>query len=169
MTNHRTAASLLLVSALLASACCSSGPRAVASAARSAPTPSPEARALYDEIARADQALFDAFNAHDLAGVKTFFADDMEMYHDTGGLLSFADAIAGTESNFAKDNGLRRDLVPGTLEVYPIRGYGAIEVGAHTFCHREDGRDDCGTFKFLHVWRQRDGQWQITRAVSYDH
>lgn len=169
MTNHRPAASLLLLSAMLASACCSSGPRAGAVATPSAAPVSPEARALYDEIARVDRALFDAFNAHDLSRVKKFFADDMEMYHDTGGLLSFADVVGGTESNFAKDNGLRRDLVPGTLEVYPIRGYGAIETGAHTFCHREDGRDDCGTFKFLHVWRRRDGQWQITRAVSYDH
>jgi CubicO group peptidase (beta-lactamase class C family) len=125
--------------------------------------------ALYDEIARADAALFDAFNAHDLAKVKTFFAEDLEFFHDTGGLLSFKSAMAGFESNFAKNNGLRRDLVEGSLEVHPIRDYGAIQTGAHTFCHVENGANECGTFKFVHVWKKKDGRWQITRAISYDH
>jgi hypothetical protein len=77
--------------------------------------------------------------------------------------------MRGFESNFVKNNGLRRDLVDGTLEVYPIANYGAIETGAHTFCHVEGGRNDCGTFRFLHVWRKKNGRWQITRAVSYGH
>lgn len=125
--------------------------------------------ALEDEIRHADQELFAAFNAHDLPGLQRFFSRDLEFFHDTGGLLTFAQTMQGFESNFVRNNGLRRDLVEGTLEVFPIANYGAIETGAHTFCHVEGGRNDCGTFKFVHVWRKRDGQWQITRVVSYGH
>jgi hypothetical protein len=57
----------------------------------------------------------------------------------------------------------------GTIEVYPIRDYGAIEVGVHRFCHRENGRDVCGTFKFTQVWRRTASGWQVSRALSYDH
>jgi ketosteroid isomerase-like protein len=123
---------------------------------------------LRDEVAAADRAMFDAYNAHDIEKLMSFFAKDVEMYHDTGGLLSYTDAWNGMKSNFDKNNGIRRELV-GDIEVYPIRGYGAIEIGKHRFCHRENGKDDCGTFKFLHVWQKKDGAWKITRAVSYDH
>jgi hypothetical protein len=64
---------------------------------------------------------------------------------------------------------MRRDLVPGTLEVYPIKGYGAIEIGAHRFCHKEDGKDDCGVFKFVQIWQKQESGWKVTRVVSYGH
>ena len=62
-----------------------------------------------------------------------------------------------------------RELVDGSLEVYPIKGYGAIEIGAHRFCHTEDGKPDCGTFRFLQVWRFKDGAWKVSRDVSFGH
>jgi hypothetical protein len=64
---------------------------------------------------------------------------------------------------------LRRELVPGTLEVYPLKGYGAIEVGEHRFCHDEDGKQDCGTMKFSMVWRQTGATWKLSRVLSYAH
>jgi hypothetical protein len=131
-------------------------------------TPAPPGNALYTEISHADAAMFEAFNAHDLAQPQRWFGRDLEFYHDTGGLLSYEQAMEGFSSNFAKNNGLRRELV-GELEVYPIRGYGAIEIGSHRFCHVENGKDDCGVFKFVHVWRNEGGRWQVTRVVSYDH
>ncbi|HEV3484089.1 MAG TPA: nuclear transport factor 2 family protein [Vicinamibacterales bacterium] len=124
---------------------------------------------LYDEIARLDREMFAAFNAHDIDKVASYFDERLEFYHDTGGVLSYADAIGGMRSNFEKNNGLRRDLVEGSLEVYPIRDYGAVEIGAHRFCHVENGRNDCGVFKFVHVWQKQPGGWKITRVVSYDH
>ena len=64
---------------------------------------------------------------------------------------------------------IRRDLVAGSLEVHPIKGYGAIHIGKHTFCHWENGKNDCGTYKFLMIWQKKDGIWKISRVVSYDH
>ena len=138
-------------------------------ACASTPKPKVADPALYQEIAQLDTALFNAFNAHDLDKVASYFDERLEFFHDTGGLLTLQDSMGGMKSNFDKNNGLRRDLVAGSMEVYPIRGYGAIQTGAHRFCHVENGKNDCGTFKFLHVWQKQPGGWKITRAVSYDH
>ncbi len=70
---------------------------------------------------------------------------------------------------FDQNIGLKRELVPGSLEVYPIKDFGAIEIGAHTFCHIENGKNDCGTFKFVEVWKNNKGEWKLTRIISYDH
>ncbi|WP_400191412.1 nuclear transport factor 2 family protein [Hymenobacter sp. B81] len=133
--------------------------------------PSPAQTELFATIARQDSLLFAAFNRHDLAQLQTFFAPDLEFYHDHGGLTNFEQTMAGFRSLFERNQttGLNRQLVPGTLEVYPIKGYGAVETYQHRFCHVENGRDDCGTFKNMMLWRLRDGRWQITRVVSYDH
>ncbi len=124
---------------------------------------------LYEEISKVDRALSEAFNAHDLNALMSLFTEDLEFYHDAGGLQSYTQVRDGFGSLFSKNDGIRRDVVAGTLEVHPIRGYGAIEVGAHRFCHDENGRRDCGTFKFLQVWRSEAGKWRITRVVSYGH
>ena len=48
------------------------------------------------------------------------------------------------ESMFAQGNNMTRELVGNTLEVYPIKDYGAIEIGAHRFCHVENGQMNAG-------------------------
>jgi hypothetical protein len=97
------------------------------------------------------------------------FAEDLEFYHDKGGLTGFGQTIDFMRSTVKNNNGLRRDLVKGSLEVYPVPDYGAMEIGSHTFCHLENNKQDCGTFKFVHIWQKKNGVWKITRVVSYDH
>jgi ketosteroid isomerase-like protein len=128
-----------------------------------------EPASLEEEIAAQDRALFDAYNAHDLERVMSFFSEDLEFYHDTDGLLSRSQVAEGTKSLFGQGNGIRRDLVPDSLRVHPVPGYGAIQLGAHRFCHDENGRQDCGVFQFIHVWRKLEGRWRITRVLSYGH
>lgn len=126
-------------------------------------------QSLEDHIAELDSQAFAAFNAHDLERMLPFFATDLEFFHDQDGALTITDFIEASRRLFAQDNGLRRDLVPGSLEVHPIPGYGAIQIGRHRFCHFEGDREDCGAFGFTHVWRNLDGRWQITRVLSYGH
>ena len=58
----------------------------------------------------------------------------------------------------------------GTLEVYPLNGYGAVEIGVHRFYHPyEQDHGEVGEAKFIHVWQNKDGVWKITRVISYDH
>ncbi|HXG57562.1 MAG TPA: nuclear transport factor 2 family protein [Thermoanaerobaculia bacterium] len=129
----------------------------------------PKADDLYLEIAEMDRVLFEAFNNRDLRKQETIFARDIEFFHDQAGLLNYDQLIENTKRLFAQNSGLKRTLVPGSLEVYPIKGYGALEVGKHRFCHPESGRNDCGTFKFVQIWQKRSDGWKLTRVISYDH
>jgi len=124
---------------------------------------------LFGTIAALDTAVFDAFNRCDLERFGTFFADDLEFYHDRGGLSRSRQALVEAVKNNICGK-VRRELVPGTLEVHPIPGYGAVEVGVHRFHH--PGHDDTeavGEARFVHVWQNANGAWRLTRVISYDH
>jgi len=85
-------------------------------------------------IATLDTALFDSYNRCDLEKFSSFFVDDVEFYHDQGGLT--LGKVALTDSVKKNICGkVTRELVPGTMQVYHMKGYGAIEMGIHRFHH----------------------------------
>lgn len=127
------------------------------------------ATALRIEILAADSALFDAFNRRDVPRMRTFFTRDLEFYQDNEGVENYAQTMKDFATMLSQPTAPRRQLVPGSVEVYPIKGFGAIQSGSHRFCHTENGREDCGTFKFVHVWKKTAGRWQIARVVSFAH
>lgn len=47
---------------------------------------------LFDTISRLDHTIFDTFNLHDVDRLMAFFTNDLEFYHDTGGLTNYAQA-----------------------------------------------------------------------------
>lgn len=141
-------------------------PKSNAAGARERPSPPPS---LHDEIAAADSALFGAFNQRDLTKLMSFFTRDLEFYQDNEGVASYAQTKSDFGQMFGQAAPIRRELVPGTLEVFPVKNYGAMEVGRHRFCHVENGSEECGTFSFVHIWRRTDRGWQIARAISYGH
>jgi ketosteroid isomerase-like protein len=127
---------------------------------------------LYNEIAFADSCLFTAFNRCDSLTYKKYFTDDLEFYHDTGGLtVSLKNELKSFITNCATDLHLRRELIKNTLEVEPIKDYGAIQIGSHRFYHtNKDGTEILnGTYKFVHVWQKKNGEWKISRVISYGH
>jgi len=156
---------------LLALALCGVAHGAETAPAASAPAQAipADAAQLRELVAGLDRRMFDAYNAHDVDGLMAWFSEDLEFYHDNGGLLDFQQVKAGFTSVFANNKDIRRELVDGSLEVYPIKGFGAIQIGAHRFCHTENGKPDCGTFRFLQIWRFKDGVWKVAREVSYGH
>ena len=124
---------------------------------------------LTKAITELDKQLFDAYNTCNLDKLGTMVADDLEFYHDKTGLAVgkqvFLDAI---KNNICGK--VTRKLVPGTLEVYPLHGYGAVEIGEHRFYHPgAQDHDVVGEAKFVTLWQYKDGAWKITRAISYDH
>jgi hypothetical protein len=54
-------------------------------------------------------------------------------------------------------------------ELFETIAHGALEIGEHRFCHEENGKDDCGTFKFAMVWRKTGESWKISRVLSWGH
>ncbi|QNK03865.1 nuclear transport factor 2 family protein [Dyella telluris] len=126
----------------------------------------PTGDALNRTIASLDTKVFDAFNTCDMKTFGDYFSDDVEFYHDKGGVQHSREAVVeATRKNICHK--VRRELV-GTLEVYPIKDYGAIEMGTHRFCQMDTGKCE-GMGKFMNIWRYQNGQWQMTRVVSYDH
>ncbi len=124
---------------------------------------------LYREILAMDSVLFTAFNNHDMETLSKVFSEDLEFYHDKGGLTNYAQNMEAFKANFANPNWPKRELIRGGMEVYPVPGFGAMQIGEHRFCHPENGKMDCGTFKFVHVWQKKEEGWKLTRIVSYDH
>ena len=101
--------------------------------AHSQTAPSPDA--LFKTIQSLDTQLFDAYNRCDL---DKFGSLDRRRYR----VLSRQDRpepsdvralVEGIKNNICGK--VTRELVPGTLEVYPIANYGAVEIGIHRFHH----------------------------------
>jgi ketosteroid isomerase-like protein len=121
---------------------------------------------LFKTIQSLDTELFDAYNQCDLQKLGAMVSDDLEFYHDQTGLSAGkAPFIAAIKQNICGK--VERTLVPGSMEVYPLKGYGAVEVGVHRFHH--PGEVGFGEAKFVTVWQKRDGAWKVTRAISYNH
>ncbi|GJG85297.1 hypothetical protein tb265_04780 [Gemmatimonadetes bacterium T265] len=152
------------------------GPRDARPAAAPTVTPAaaetPTGGALYAAVARLDSLLFDASYVRcDTAAVEALLADDVEFYHDLTGFHAghqVRDDFRRLAANCPRAQGIARVLVPGSLRVYPIRDYGAVEAGEHRFVRR-DGAPGGGA-RFVHLWRQQpDGRWRLARVLSFDH
>ncbi|KFN41032.1 nuclear transport factor 2 family protein [Arenimonas oryziterrae] len=126
---------------------------------------------LLERMAALDGAVFDAFNHCDAPGEldkhAAFFAPDVEFYHDTGGVTWTRDAMIANTQKYVCGH-FRRELVAGSLRAYPVKDFGAIVQGTHRFCQFDTGACE-GIADFSMVWREKDGQWQITRVLSYGH
>ncbi|MBW8824582.1 MAG: nuclear transport factor 2 family protein [Xanthomonadales bacterium] len=126
---------------------------------------------LTTTITTLDAGVFAAFNHCDQPGElqrhADYFDEGVEFYHDTGGVTwNRRDMIANTERNVCGK--YRRQLVPDSIKVYPIKGYGAIEQGVHTFCQVDSGKCE-GMADFVIIWHQDGARWRITRVLSYGH
>jgi len=130
---------------------------------------SPTSLELYKEIEQADSIMFQAFNKQDMSAFKAMFTQDLEWFQDNGGLIPYKTVFENFGNTFKNENKLSRELVKGSLEVYPIKDYGAIQIGKHQFKHMENGKLEIGTFKFLMIWQKKDEIWRISRVISYDH
>lgn len=121
---------------------------------------------LFDQLARMDQELFEAaFVTCNASQFRAIFTEDAEFYHDKTGASVGEDVR--TLKSCPRDNGVTRTLVPGSLEVYPMQGYGAIQIGRHVFARKgEPGSEEA---KFVHLWKQEKGVWRLARVLSFDH
>jgi hypothetical protein len=126
---------------------------------------------LFVTVSSLDAGLFNTFNRcaspDQLQKHASYLAPNVEFYHDKAGVTwSRRDYITNTKNNVCGK--FRRELVTGTLQVFPVRGYGAIEQGEHRFCWITTGR--CfGIGNFFILWHHIYGKWVVTRMFSYGH
>lgn len=123
--------------------------------------------ALFETIKFLDAQLFGAYNHCDLKTLGSMVSDDLEFYHDQTGLtVGKAPFLAAIQQNICGK--VQRTLLEDTLEVYPLKGYGAVEIGIHRF-HHPNQPDNVGDAKFVTIWHDDNGVWKVTRVISYEH
>jgi hypothetical protein len=119
---------------------------------------------LYKTVVRLDSIYFGAYNTGKGRVIDSLTADDLEFYHDRGGLLTSKPGyLKSLEKNIYGK--VTRTLTLGSLEVYEIPNYGAIEFGYHSFTNiTEPG----GTHpsKFVIIWQHKGEQWLVSRVIS---
>jgi hypothetical protein len=126
-------------------------------------------------IKQHDSIFWTGYNSCNIETFKKYITDDFEFYHDKGGLTSGADAFLKMidENLCNKTNtwSLRREVVKGSEQVFPLNNYGAILRGEHVFYLIENGKKEklIETAKFTHVWKLDQDVWKMSRVLSFDH
>ena len=126
---------------------------------------------LFDALARMDSIVFEAsFVSCDAAAANAIFTDDVEFYHDQTGFAAGDQVRENTKrltASCPRERGITRTVVTDSLRVYPIQGYGAVQIGVHRFDER--GAASSTRARFVHLWRNDNGNWRLARVLSLDH
>ena len=145
----------------------------------------PEGPALTEAVRARDAELFRLiFLGCDPALLRTMITPDFEMYHDRGGVVATtADAFVADYDRSCHERQQpdgwrsRRELVPASLNVHPVPGYGAIEDGEHLFYEwqgaaqgpEESAGRLVGRARFTQLWKLTPDGWRLARVCSYAH
>ncbi|WP_044403727.1 DUF4440 domain-containing protein [Lacinutrix sp. Hel_I_90] len=135
---------------------------------------------LFITLKQKDSLLFNVgFNTCAIKQFEILIAEDFEFYHDQSGIIPSKEIfINGTKKGLCSSmnsSKSRRELVSGSLSVYPLYNkgilYGAIQKGEHQFFETQEGQSEQkrSLAKFMHLWLKTDNNWQIKRVLSYDH
>lgn len=126
---------------------------------------------LVERMTALDSEVFESFNLcqdpKELAKHASYFSADVEFYHDNGGVTWGRDSMIANTKNNACGH-FTRKLVTGSLQVHPIKEFGAITTGLHIFCQNKTQKCE-GKADFIMVWRNTNNKWEITRVLSYGH
>lgn len=133
---------------------------------------------LYKSIKEKDSLLFNlGFNNCDIKQFENSVSENFEFYHDQAGITnSKAAFILGIKNGLCKlAYKPKRTLAENAMEVYPLEKngilYGAIQTGVHNFYAIEGNNPEYLTSvaKFTHVWILENGDFKLSKGLSYDH
>jgi len=124
-----------------------------------------EENELYRDIVKMDSIYFTAYNNCDMKKQAEIYDEDLEFYHDKGGLVTSKKYILESlEKNICGK--VTRELVAGSIEVHPIPGFGAVQIGMHKFHNNQEPDAVSVASKFITIWKQDGDNWKITRVIS---
>lgn len=120
---------------------------------------------LHDEIVQMDRIYFNAYNTCDMKTQAALYDENIEFFHDKGGLsTNKKELLKALEDNIC--NKVTRTLIKGSIEVYPINNYGAIQIGYHKFFNKEEPDAISTPSKFIMIWKKTNNNWKITKVIS---
>lgn len=120
---------------------------------------------LHNEIVKMDAKYFNAYNTCDIETQANIYDENIEFFHDKGGLSTDKKGLlkALKENICGK---VTRTLIKGSIEVYPIKNYGAIQIGYHKFYNKEEPNAKSKPSKFVVIWKNKNNSWKITKVIS---
>ena len=133
---------------------------------------------LFIQLEKMDKVVFEeGFNKCNLEGLDKAIHQDIEFYHDVGGIQNKEGFMNSMESNICSSPNRKpiRKLVEGSLQVFPLYDqgvlYGAIQNGDHEFWIKEPNKDlyQTGRAKFSTTWLLVEGEWKMKNVLSFDH
>lgn len=109
--------------------------------------------------------------------LKELATEDIEFYHDqSGATYNRSDFIEGMKGLGNLSYKARRELIPGTTQIFPLSDngkiYAAILMAEHRFYAREANEKPeylTSTAKYTTLWILSEGEWKMSRIYSYDH
>ncbi len=120
---------------------------------------------LYNQIVKMDSIYFTAYNTCDMKTQADIYHKDIEFFHDKGGVTtSKKELLESLEKNICGK--VTRTLIKGSIEVYPIKNYGAVEIGYHKFFNNREPNAKSPPSKFIVIWKQENNQWKMTKVIS---
>lgn len=135
---------------------------------------------IFKTLKANDSILFKiGFNKCEVEESAKLMTEDLEFYHDKGGILTSKKAFVMQMKTglCRKDNAEKvyRFLVEKSLEVFPLYNngelYGALQNGKHFFSQNEsltyDKTDNYALFS--HLWIIENKAWKLKRVISYNH
>jgi ketosteroid isomerase-like protein len=120
---------------------------------------------LYKTIVKLDSTFFNAYNTCDLTKQAAFYSDSIEFFHDKSGLETSKKKILEDTKKYVCGK-VTRELVQGSIEVSPLPGYGAVEIGIHMFHNNQEKNDTPHQSRFVIIWRNQNNRWTITKVIS---
>tara|TARA_R110000782_G_scaffold192406_1_gene282076 strand:- start:175 stop:627 length:453 start_codon:yes stop_codon:yes gene_type:complete len=124
-----------------------------------------EDKALYDTIMKLDKTYFTAYNECDMKTQSEFYDEDIEFYHDMGGLATDkAELLKSIEKNICGK--VTRTLLEESVEVHPIKDFGAVQIGMHKFYNNQEPNAISKPTKFIVIWKKTENKWLMSRVIS---
>ncbi|KAB1160056.1 nuclear transport factor 2 family protein [Tenacibaculum aiptasiae] len=112
-----------------------------------------------------DSIYFNAYNTCDMKTQANIIDEDIEFFHDKAGLAtSKKELLEALEKNICGK--VTRTLIKGSIEVYPIENYGAVQIGYHKFFNKQESNQKSIPSKFINIWKKENNNWKITRVIS---
>ena len=171
-TARRATATLLLCTAAAFSA--TQAQTAPAGAGNITDTP----EALFASLKAMDDTVFEqGFNRCNIPAMASALHPDLEFLHDKSGASRHDDFLQSFSTGLCGRVGYQstRQLIPGTLQVFPLRNkgqlYGAVQMGEHEFYETTTGQAPRygSRARFVHTWLLVEGRWKLYRVLSFDH
>ncbi len=135
---------------------------------------------LFKMLKAKDSILFKiGFNKCEVEKSAALMFDDLEFYHDKGGITNSKEEFVKTMKNgICRENNpekVYRFLVEESLEVFPMYNngklYGALQNGKHFFSTDKNmtyNKTDNYAL-FSHLWIIENDKWKLKRVLSYNH